>query len=57
MLIYRAAQPGDLDDIMRLIHGIAQVLAYLWFGKRETELPTVMDQECIPEEVCSFRLL
>lgn len=31
---------------MRLIHGIAQMLAYLWFGKKETELPTVMGQEC-----------
>ena len=31
---------------MRLIHGIAQMLAYLWFGKKETEFPTVMGQEC-----------
>ena len=36
----------EKDYIMRLIHGIAQMLAYLWFGKKETELPTVMDQEC-----------
>ena len=36
----------EKDYIMRLIHGIAQVLAYLWFGKKETELPTVMGQEC-----------
>ena len=36
----------EKDYIMRLIHGIAQMLAYLWFGKRETELPSVMDQEC-----------
>ena len=36
----------EKDYIMRLIHGIAQVLAYLWFGKRETELPTVLDHEC-----------
>lgn len=36
----------EKDYIMRLIHGIAQMLAYLWFGKKETELPTVMGQEC-----------
>lgn len=31
---------------MRLIHGIAQMLAYLYFGKTEKELPTVMGQKC-----------
>ncbi len=34
---------------MRLIHGIAQVLAYLYFGKKmeETEeLATLMEQDC-----------
>ena len=36
----------EKDYIMRLIHGIAQMLAYLWFGKKETELPAVMGQEC-----------
>lgn len=36
----------EKDYVMRLIHGIAQMLAYLWFGKKETELPTVMGQEC-----------
>lgn len=36
----------EKDYIMRQIHGIAQMLAYLWFGKKETDLPTVMDQEC-----------
>ena len=36
----------EKDYIMRLSHGIAQMLAYLWFGKKETELPTVMGQEC-----------
>ena len=36
----------EKDYIMRLIHGIAQMLAYLWFGRKETELPAVMGQEC-----------
>ena len=36
----------EKDYIMRLIHGIAQMLAYLWFGRKETELPTVMGQGC-----------
>lgn len=36
----------EKDYIMRQIHGIAQMLAYLWFGKKETDLPKVMDQEC-----------
>ena len=35
----------EKDYIMRLIHGIAQALAYLYFGKRmedEEELASVM---------------
>ena len=36
----------EKDYIMRLIHGIAQMLAYLFFGTKETELPTVMGQKC-----------
>ncbi len=35
----------EKDYIMRLIHGIAQMLAYLYFGKKETELPIVMGEE------------
>lgn len=34
----------EKDYIMRLIHGIAQALAFLFFGKRE--LPSVMGPEC-----------
>jgi hypothetical protein len=30
---------------MRLIHGIAQMLAYLYFGKKGDALPAVMGQE------------
>ena len=36
----------EKDYIMRMIHGIAQILAYLWFGRKETELPLVMNREC-----------
>ena len=39
----------EKDYIMRLIHGIAQVLAYLYFGKKmeeEEELSSVMEQGC-----------
>lgn len=39
----------EKDYIMRLIHGVAQVLAYLYFGKRmeeEEELAGVMEQGC-----------
>ena len=36
----------EKDYIMRLTHGIAQMLAYLWFGRKETELPKVMCREC-----------
>ena len=35
----------EKDYIMRLIHGIAQMLAYLYFGKKETELPEVMGEK------------
>ncbi len=47
----------EKDYIMRLIHGIAQVLAYLWFGKKDTELPTVMGQECREESDYLRRLV
>ena len=39
----------EKDYIMRLIHGVAQVLAYLYFGKKmeeEEELAGVMEQGC-----------
>jgi len=39
----------EKDYIMRLIHGIAQVLAYLYFGRKmeeEEELASVMGQSC-----------
>lgn len=35
----------EKDYIMRLIHGIAQMLAYLFFGKKGDTLPAVMGQE------------
>ncbi len=35
----------EKDYIMRLIHGIAQILAYLYFGKKGDTLPAVMNQE------------
>ena len=37
---------------MRLIHGIAQMLARLYFGMRETNLPSVMGEECV--EHCDY---
>ena len=42
----------EKDYIMRLIHGIAQMLAYLFFGKTEADLPAVMSEEC--RENCDY---
>ena len=42
----------EKDYIMRLILGIAQMLAYLFFGKTETDLPAVMSEEC--RENCDY---
>ena len=35
----------EKDYIMRMIHEIAQMLAYLYFGRKENALPAVMTQE------------
>ena len=47
----------EKDYIMRMIHGIAQILAALWFGRRETELPSVMSEQCGAENDYLRRLV
>ena len=47
----------EKDYIMRLIHGLAQMLAYLYFGKRETDLPAVMGVEAGKENDVLRRMI
>ena len=44
----------EKDYIMRLIHGIARMLAYLFFGRLETDLPRgVRNLEGLPRGALS----
>ncbi len=47
----------EKDYIMRLIHGIAQVLAYLYFGKKMELLPEVMGQEAREDNDYLLRMI
>ncbi len=47
----------EKDYIMRLIHGIAQVLAYLYFGKKADMLPEVMGQEAREDNDYLLRMI
>ena len=47
----------EKDYIMRLIHGIAQMLAYLYFGKKGEMLPVVMGQEAQEDNDYLLRLI
>ena len=47
----------EKDYIMRLIHGIAQMLAYLYFGKKGDMLPAVMGQEAREDNDYLLRMI